>query len=246
MLRPANLNIEPLHAGTRLRVGTNAPANEALRPGRGKLTFEKITAAWQSDPAWNHVLEFEDYFFVEGNAVTQSVVRTITRPDIVFSAGDLGKYPGGTRPIPFKLSTPNFRRAEALSEAAGPGILESGVEIKLGTLGWTNGTSAPQMIDGFLLQRWGSFDGTTNAPVAFPVSTFWLPTFVVEMDSASESSVRWTVRGKTGGKVRIQSSENLQGWTDLEDITLAADSHTYMTSSVRNTTSRFLRALKLE
>ena len=69
---------------------------------------------------------------------------------------------------------------------------------------------------------------------------------VVEMDSASESSVRWTVRGKTGGKVRIQSSENLQGWTDLEDITLAADSHTYMTSSVRNTTSRFLRALKLE
>ena len=94
MLRPANLNIEPLHAGARLRVGTNAPANEALRPGRGKLTFEKITAAWQSDPAWNHVLEFEDYFFVEGNAVTQSVVRTITSARHCFFRGRSGKVSG--------------------------------------------------------------------------------------------------------------------------------------------------------
>jgi hypothetical protein len=223
-------------------VGTNAPVNEALRPGRGKLTFEKVSEAWQA-PGWNHVLEFEDRFLLEGNAVTQAVARTITRPDIVFSAGELGLYPGGLRPIPFKLSTPNFRRANGISERAGPGILESGVQIKFGTLGWTNGNSAPQMYDGFLMQRWGSFDGTTNAPIVFPVTTFWLPTLAVEIEGANDREVRWTVHGKTAGKVRIQNSENLQVWTDLEEITLAADSHTF-TTTVDG--ARFLRVVKLD
>lgn len=121
---------------------------------------------------------------------TQTYTRVVNRPDIIFSAADLQTGPSGadgvfaisrTTPFFFGLST------NGTSQLAGPGVIRPGTNfgantsnilITLDKTGPIFTVSAPSFqipigvgntnIPDF---QWASFDGTTNAPVVYPVNT---------------------------------------------------------------------------
>ncbi|HEX7863171.1 MAG TPA: hypothetical protein VF773_22775 [Verrucomicrobiae bacterium] len=248
LLNEGNVNHEPLPSGVRA-ASTNALVAEALRPGRGKLTWEKITEAWQTQSGWNKTVRFTDSYYDDGVLKSQEVERTMTRPDIVFSAADLGLVTNSINPVPYKMTGPKFRRSSVLADAAGPGIMEPGIEIVFGMLGKTMANVAPQNTEqsGIRLARWGSFDHTTNAPVAYPVITFGAPTVEVALtgSTAGAQSVQWTVRGVAEQRVRIQVSGDLANWAELETVTLTNGTHRFSTANNADN-SRFLRVVRVQ
>ena len=248
LMNEANVNHEPLPVGVRA-ASENELVNEALRPGRWKVTLEKITEAWETQAGWSKTVGFSDSYYDNGILKTQEVERVITRPDIVFSAADLGLRTNSIDPVPYRMTGPKFRRSSVLSEAAGPGIMEPGFEVVFGTLGRTMWNVAPLNTEenGFSLPRWGSFDQSTNAPVVFPVITFGAPTVEVALAAggAGAEVVQWTVRGVAEQRVRIQVSGNLEQWTELETVTLTNGTHRFSTGSGGDI-SKFLRVVRVE
>ncbi len=103
---------------------------------------------------------------------TQTVERRLARPDILFSAADLGISAVGAFPYVFSRnltftdnSTLNTGSAEV---AAGPGTINPGAIVfnKLGP--WSINVNETPEERGFKGYIFGSFDGSTNAPVVFP------------------------------------------------------------------------------
>jgi hypothetical protein len=130
-----------------------------------------------------------------GLFVTQRLGRLQPHADIVFSAGDIGVGANGGTPFLYGRTfstgaagagvSPFFVKSRTLNTSqtfAGPGIIDpdatgiatgpTGIELVFNKLGpyFQNGgldgqgTAGP----GFV---WGSFDGTTNAPVIYPPQT---------------------------------------------------------------------------
>jgi hypothetical protein len=103
----------------------------------------------------------------------QRIQRVVTRPDILFRASDLaGAFPY----IPtVARSAPNYSTNGVLQDLVGPGNIEGPVSISFNKVGpiYLNGTY-PFFIDelGSVLDFiWGSFDGSTNAPIVYPIGT---------------------------------------------------------------------------
>jgi hypothetical protein len=106
--------------------------------------------------------------------VTQSVERRLSQPDLLFSAADLGVAPDAGFPYVFSrqlgfVDNSRFNTASGSGNpAAGPGNVLPG-RITLNKLGpWSlnvNETPEEQSFKGYVF---GSFDGSTNAPVVFP------------------------------------------------------------------------------
>jgi hypothetical protein len=99
----------------------------------------------------------------------------LTTPDILFGAQDLGG-----NPFPFGITrSPNWLDLDALNgevNLAGPGIIIPEVVINFNRVGqseYNDDSSAAFMSEagGIPQYNWGSFDGTTNEPVAYPVGT---------------------------------------------------------------------------
>jgi hypothetical protein len=126
---------------------------------------------------------------IAGNFRSQTVERTLTRPDIIFSAGDLGNATPGL-PIPIAVRRPtgqNFvdlstqnsmNNATTGSEVAplGPGVIDAGsspITINIARMGLQelNSNSFDNLTEeqGFTSFVWGSYDGSTNAPTVYPV-----------------------------------------------------------------------------
>lgn len=104
--------------------------------------------------------------------VTQSVERQLTQPDLLFSAADLGVSPTGGFPYVFSrqlgfVDNSQINTASG-NPAAGPGNVLPG-QITLNKLGpWSINVNETPEEQGFKGYIFGSFDGTTNAPVVFP------------------------------------------------------------------------------
>lgn len=103
----------------------------------------------------------------------QRVQRIVNRPDILFSASDLaGSFPY----IPtVSRSTPNYSTNGVLPNLVGPGTIEGPMTFQFNKVGpiYLNGLY-PFFIDEFgsiLDFVWGSFDGSTNAPIVYPSGT---------------------------------------------------------------------------
>ncbi len=121
----------------------------------------------------------------------QHFQRIITAPDMLFQAEDLATGNAGYPvlvPID-QVSAPNFDQANALPTLAGPGTINPPLTVQFekvgpvffndfddltGTNFWaetpTGGGSGTDILDTFYGKYfiWGSFDGTTNAPVVYP------------------------------------------------------------------------------
>ncbi len=150
-------------------------SNTGLFQGIEKVTF--IKANYDS-LLGRFFAPITNYYHL--NAVTNSTVvrqtirRVVTQPDILIQASDLTgvHYPDVETVL---RSTPNYSTNGVLAGNAGPGTIQGPVLIQLNKVGpiFLNGTY-PSFVDetGAILDFiWGSFDGTTNAPIIYPSGT---------------------------------------------------------------------------
>lgn len=107
----------------------------------------------------------------------QTFQRIVTRPDILFSAEDLAGQPL-TLFAPYYRNV-NFNDAYRLPGLAGPGTINPSSTITYNKVGdiFENGPGANTNVflgedaNPISMLAWGSFDGTTNAPVVYPNGT---------------------------------------------------------------------------
>lgn len=114
-------------------------------------------------------------------SVKISFRRIVTQPDFLFTAVDLGEGTIATRNV-------NFNEANVLPGLAGPGTIDTPTQFTYNKIGpvyfnysgdvmdgtpYFNSTPGGDITDFFYSYYliWGSFDGTTNAPVVYPNGT---------------------------------------------------------------------------
>lgn len=117
-----------------------------------------------------------EYFLnsvTNNTVVSQLVRRTVTVPDILITAQDLAGGPGGPSGAGGVARGINFDAANALNGLAGPGTITTPTAFTFTKVGPIYGNTFPLMDEatGIPLLLWGSFDGTTNAPVVYPNGT---------------------------------------------------------------------------
>jgi len=196
--RSSNINVESLAtntllaaAGTRpgnyiLEAGTGSPwsvpgatnaaatnlppVDPMLREGIDKFSFVRVNFDSMTG-AWNLMTNvYQDYYVTNSVRRTQLVQRTLTQPDILFAAGDLGITIDGLA-IHYQR-TAGFVSQDTLNglyTLAGPGVIRSPITMTISKLGmylWNfpEGGEA----DALPFYWWGSYDGTTNEPVVYP------------------------------------------------------------------------------
>ncbi len=172
-------------AGSSGQVGTTAvgtPAttpntlqlvNLGVRAGVDKVRFVKVN----TDPvlrqnARQAAVTYTEVVSSNGVIVRQVVSRVLARPDILISARDLGV--ANYVPVIGALVQPGFVNTGAALDGAaeGPGNIEpqSGYTFsKVGVHSLNRGNTDEQ--DGQPGNLWGSFDGSTNAPVLYPTGS---------------------------------------------------------------------------
>ena len=138
----------------------------ALRQGMEKIRFVRR----------DYDSEFGQFFYptnlsytgvaVTNNApVVQLFQKLTVFPDMLISASDTGNAIGA-RPVN------NFNTANALPGLAGPGTVPLPVVVDFNKVGPIYLNVNPGFINedhpGQLIFQWGSFDGTTNAPILYP------------------------------------------------------------------------------
>jgi hypothetical protein len=103
----------------------------------------------------------------------------ITAPDILFTTADLTAGPGQPTAISaLARSFPNFNTSQVATNQAGPGTIEPGIVVTFNNVGPVFINSGPYFLVGGInyspdanssyVFQWGSFDGTTNAPIVYP------------------------------------------------------------------------------
>jgi hypothetical protein len=119
-----------------------------------------------------------------GTLVPEPVIRTVTAPDILFTAADLSSNPGSAvHPLfpPYSRGI-NFNTNFEGVLLAGPGTIEPLPNTSASVVTWNKGpvfeNATPNSLDPasaeasqFTELFIGSFDGTTNAPIVYPNGT---------------------------------------------------------------------------
>jgi hypothetical protein len=159
---------------------TNAAVTTALRGGVEKVTlvradYNMLVGTWTTQTN-----TYIDVYYSNNIARQQAIDRTLTRPDILFVAADLGLI--GTPPSPVSVTrtaATAWVNDSALNNNAntqeGPGIIQSPINLIFSKLGPvlqnSNPNSVTQNSATFANFLWGSFDGSTNAPIVYPSGT---------------------------------------------------------------------------
>jgi hypothetical protein len=161
-------------------VGTGGgfvPVSEALRGGIDKILFARGPSVFVNGQyALAHRFTESIVYITNGisRSVNQQVTRILTAPDILFTAADLAATD--------TTSAVSARGEGATSNDAingsqtldGPGQIAGPIAITFNKVGPTLFNSFPSFLgeaNGFLDFVWGSFDGSTNDPVVYPVGS---------------------------------------------------------------------------
>lgn len=161
--------------------GTNVVLT-GLRGGRNKLKFRRALY----DPILSNFFTARNSSFTDvvvstnQTLVVQPVTRLIVQPDIVFSVGDIGLFAGIDPLIYTRTTTAGWINNDALNgidpvgNDVGPGVIPPQVQITFNSIfpAFYNSNGGlsdfPTEETGFSFGVWGSFDGSTNAPVIYP------------------------------------------------------------------------------
>lgn len=106
--------------------------------------------------------------------ITNRVQRVITTPDFLIDAQDLAPGPSQNSAVPTVARSIVFDQSNVNPGLAGPGTIEPGSTLTFNKVGPIYQNLALNFLDEAgqtLWFIWGSFDGTTNAPVIFPNGT---------------------------------------------------------------------------
>jgi hypothetical protein len=246
-----NVNYETLLPGVQ-GVGTNSNSfvNGAWRPGVDKITFipqpvDSLLGTFL--PTTNC---FTDNYITNGILIQQQMARVISQPDFIFSAGDVTT---GIPEFPFYMRTGttswlNNATANGNTNGAGPGVIRPQVQIVFNKVGRLltsdNNISENQALD--YSEYWGSFDGSTNAPVVYPMPQTGTNQMTVRMwltfaGNLSENIV-WKPSSLAGAPFAMQTSTNLMNWTTLFTVTNNSSVCTYFNDNPVSS-SRFYRLI---
>lgn len=183
LYRPQNYNIEGLVFGNAVSsggtpwtpVGGNGTnfVDQALRPGVDKITFieGKYDSGFGNFVVMNNT--FKDYYVTNTHQFKQTLTRTLVEPDIIFTAADLTSFFSVARTV----SQINNDAINGQQVLAGPGVIAPPYFLTFNKVGPTllNVDFVDPLIIDLLFEEdafrgfvWGSFDGTTNAPVIYP------------------------------------------------------------------------------
>ena len=153
-------------------LGTNLIVR-GLRPGMNKLTFKRV----EYDSLIGQTLipytnQYTDTIITNGHAIIQAVTRPVIAPDMLFAVNDLGL--AQNIPVTFVRSgTAGWQNNDAINGVTtmgGPGVIQPQVTFTFSDLlPFVENFSPSSLQDsaGSGSFVWGSFDGTTNAPIIF-------------------------------------------------------------------------------
>ena len=150
----------------------------ALREGLDKINFVRRDYDDLLSGYWAPVTNsYTLTAITNGTTLSQTFQRVVTQPDILVSAQDLVVPPV----INIYSRNVNFNSTNELAGLAGPGTIEPPALFafnKVGPIYLNSGPFFTDPIGAIYLQtysslyfQWGSFDGTTNAPIVYPSGT---------------------------------------------------------------------------
>ena len=250
LLSTNNVNYETLLSDV-VGAGTNANSfmNGAWRPGLDKITFMPQPVDPQSGAFLPTTNYFTDRYITNGILQQQQVARIISQPDFLFSAGDVTS---GSAELPFysRTGTTNWLNnatANGNTNGAGPGVIQPQVQIvfnKLGPLLYSGDGTSDEQVFVDSLQYWGSFDGSTNVPVIYPIPQTGTNQMTVRMwllfGTQFQKSFEWKPGSLPGEQFAMQTSTNLMNWTTLFTVTNNSSVCTYFNEGPTSP-SRFYR-----
>jgi len=165
--------------------GTNNTfVNQAVRPGISKINFVRANydSLFGTFTPFTNV--FNDTYVTNGATRTQGLQRAVQAPDILFDAADLQ---GGDNTQGFVVTSNLFLAwvnndlLNGVGGQLGPGVIDPSVgtvpafTLTFNTVGpmFFNTTIPPFLseVDSSPFPLWGSFDGSTNEPVIYPIGT---------------------------------------------------------------------------
>jgi hypothetical protein len=235
--------------------GTNSSGfvRTADRPGIERVTFVRHPFGSLSGEFRPFTNRWTDVYYDWDDPVYQEVERITTRPDILFSGRDFGAGLALTR-----TGTTNWANNAALNDnsgGAGPGVIQPPITLTYNTGGpfyvntynpllLLNGLSQATASLGF---SWGSFDGSTNAPLLYPnVQIAFQPTqvrFRLLLKGAT-NDFRWSLAGVAYSRFHFQTATNLRDWATLTTLTNSGEVFNYQFQAATNEASRFFRTIQ--
>jgi hypothetical protein len=158
---------------------SNTIVNAAVRPGVNKIFFQRV----EFDSIIGNFIPrtniYADVFFTNSQARFQMVQRGIPIPDYIFGVEDLGVVPASGLPfISSRTTTAGWINNDTINGntfLGGPGVISFPIQINFTDVFPALFNSVP-FVDEFSAINvgiWGSFDGTTNPPVVYPVGGAW-------------------------------------------------------------------------
>ena len=227
-------------------IGTNLNSfvNGAWRPGVDKITFVTQPVDSESGSFLPLTNCFTDTYITNGNLVHQQLQRVVAQPDFLFSVGDTGK---GDVNAPYftRTGTTNWINNAALNEntnGEGPGVIQPPVQIVFSRFGCQfatfDGDCYENQDANGRQQFWGSFDGSLNAPVVYPIPQSGMKQLTLRMwlelgnyPYSQARSFEWTATGAGGGAFTFQASTNLINWLNLFTVTNNGGICTYLNNN---------------
>jgi hypothetical protein len=235
--------------------------NGSRRPGVEKITFipHPITAPAGAFLTLTNF--FTDRFMSNGVTMQQTVARVILQPDFLFSAGDVNRDWLGFFNV-IRTGTTNWindATTNGSQNGEGPGVIRPQVQIvydKFGDQFLSYGSSSDEQAIPLVeyenlpvLPSWGSFDGSTNPIVTYPIvqtgTNQMTVRLLLAMGYASNFSKRafeWKPTSLSGATFTLQTSTNLASWVSLFTVTNDGSVVTYYVDHPASR-SRFYRLI---
>lgn len=245
LLNGSRVRFENLLPDVRAATSNTSLVVGAYRPGIEKITFVRHPTGLLSGEFLQFTNRWTDIYYSGDYPAYQPVERVTTRPDIVFTAQDLG-----ANIVCNRTGTTNWANNSDLNGnwgGPGPGVIQPGVVISLNNTGPMRVNQGPFFLgedSSILVQAWGSFDGTTNQVIHYPVSqTPFQPTLVQFRLAVGNrtNDFHWLLSGAANGRFLFQTSTNLTSWLTLATITNSGAGFAYEFNAITNETSRFFR-----
>jgi hypothetical protein len=163
--------------------GTNLVVSQGLRGGRNKLRFQRVFFDSIFGQTFTPITNAYTDVLIGTNfdLVVQAVQRGITAPDFIFVAEDLGLAGNLIPALTRRSDTTGWVDNDAINGvdettlSHGPGVIAPPIRISFSDQlpYFETGTDVafldefPNEDSSFFSGVWGSFDGTTNAPVIY-------------------------------------------------------------------------------
>ncbi len=236
LLSTNNVNYEQLLPSvSSADTNSNTFVNGAWRPGVEKITFIAQPFDAQNNTFLPTTNYFTDTFIANGHQVQQQLKRVIAHPDLLFTVGDTGK---GDPTIPYisRTGTSNWMNnaiANGNTNGEGPGVIQPPVQIMFAKFAgdFDSFTDEPASVN---LQRWGSFDASTNAPIGYPIPQVGTQQMTLRIWLEFGTYPTWFTTSfelkpvsQIGTPYSLQTSTNLSNWVELLTITNSGGIYTY-------------------